>query len=140
MTSFLSNSSWNIDLIQPYNITTARIGPYLYQDTYRASNYGFISSRQFVEAAVRSSISRHRLNKTSLITLFVSDSERKIGASLPWAMTVADASNLYDMLLNNMQNYHVFVEHQEPANFITFSTQHLHHGFDPFEIDRLSFR
>ena len=103
MTSFRSNRSWdNGNLIRPYNSKTTNIGPFLHQDEYKASSYPeFRSPRELVEAAVRSSIARHELNRTSLINVYVSDSDG-IGSSLPWATTVADEKNLYDMLLNNM--------------------------------------
>ena len=77
-----SNRSWDngtnliSPLIRPYNSTTTSIGPFLHQDEYKASSYPeFRSPRALIEAAIRSSIDLHGLNETSLISLYVTDSD-----------------------------------------------------------------
>ena len=108
--SLRSNRSWdNVPLIAsnklvPSESKTTRIGPFLYSDIYRVNDFPqFSSARNFIEAAIRSSIVRNKLEKNSLINVIILDSEGK-RASLPWVMTVADEKNLYDMLLNNMHS------------------------------------
>ena len=96
-----SNRSWYNEEstasnnLRPSESKTTRIGPFLYSDIYRVNNFPqFSSARNFIEAAIRSSIVRHKLENTSLINVVVLDSDG-IGASLPWSMTVADEKNLY---------------------------------------------
>ena len=69
--SLRSNRSWDnvpstaSNKLVPSDSKTTRIGPFLYSDIYRVNDFPqFSSARQFISAAIRSSIDRHKLEKT----------------------------------------------------------------------------